>query len=263
MENVIENLIEDIITNSIELHNNRIESSENSINSVNSIEKEKIVFIDGILILGGDNEKQVWKQSNNFFILNENFLKISLSPMIYGKCLFGMEKYLHYLFIFGGFNGQHCTNNIHRYNFLTNQWDDIGVLVEKRTGCISVLDEKNHKIYIMGGTQKRKIVCTIEEYDLISGISKEFIKSNYERTCGGAILYDENIYMFGGSKSKKDLHLEILNIKTKNFTIKENIIFNKTGIAYCFSFMDKLPCIFIVCGETFNYECKKKKNIYK
>tara|TARA_X000000950_G_C13914702_1_gene660411 strand:- start:312 stop:1784 length:1473 start_codon:yes stop_codon:yes gene_type:complete len=264
-ENVIESLIENIIDSAIERSNNIAENNDNIMVSPiheKTIEKEKIIEIDGILILGGDNEKQVWKQSNKFFILNKNFQKNSLCEMICGKCLFAIEKYCHYLFIFGGFDGNRCTNDICRYDFITNKWDTIGNLVEKRTGCFSVLDEKNHKIYIIGGTQSKQLVSVIEEYDIITGISNSFIKTDLPRSCGGAILYNEKIYMFGGSKHKKDFFLEILDIKKKSFEFKENIILNNSGIAYCFSFMDNLPCIFIVCGENFTKDNKKKIKNY-
>ena len=264
MENYIEDIIESLIENAIE-NNNRIENNEN-INQVpiqeKKIEKEKTVEIDGILILGGDNEKQIWKQSNKFFILNKNFEKTFLCEMICGKCLFAIEKYCHYLFIFGGYDGSKCTNDIFRYDFITNKWDIIGNLIERRTGCFSILDEKNHKIYIIGGTQCKQLVSVIEEYDLITGISNNFIRTDLPRSCGGAILYNEKIYMFGGSKYQKDFFLEILDIKTKSFEFKKNIILNNSGIAYCFSLMDNIPCIFIVCGETFTKDNNKKIRNY-
>ena len=58
-----------------------------------------------------------------------------------GKCLFAIEKYCHYLFIFGGYDGNKCTNDIFRYDFITDKWDIIGNLIERRTGCFSILDE--------------------------------------------------------------------------------------------------------------------------
>lgn len=257
MENNTKNSIE----NSIE----QIKNNENT-NHIpiqkKKIEKEKTVEIDGILILGGDNEKQIWKQSNKFFILNKNFEKTFLCEMVCGKCLFAIEKYCHYLFIFGGYDGSKCTNDIFRYDFITNTWDIVGNLIERRTGCFSILDEKNHKIYIIGGTQCKQLVSMIEEYDLITGISDNFIKTDLPRSCGGAILYDEKIYMFGGSKNQKNFSLEILDIKTKSFEFKKNIILNNSGIAYCFSLMDNIPCIFIVCGDTYTKDNNKKIRNY-
>lgn len=264
-ENVIECLIDNIIDTAIEESNNIGENNENIIMTPiqeKKIEKEKTVKIDGILILGGDNEKQIWKQSNKFFILNKNFEKTFLCEMICGKCLFAIEKYCHYLFIFGGYDGNKCTNDIFRYDFITDKWDIIGNLIERRTGCFSILDEKNHKIYIIGGTQCKQLVSVIEEYDLITGISKNFIQTDLPRSCGGAILYNDKIYMFGGSKNQKDLFLEILDIETKSFEFKKNIILNNSGIAYCFSLMDNIPCIFIVCGETFTKDNNKKIRNY-
>ena len=214
---------------------------------------EYSLTLDQFFILGGDNEKDISYQSNDFYSLqyiNDKFIKNDLCKMLEGKCLFGIEFFLHYIYIFGGFNGNKSIDDIDRYNFFTNEWENVASLSERRSGCFTVTDTDNYKIYIIGGTQKGDILTLIEEYDILTNSCSNFINSKSKRTCGGAIYYENKIYMYGGLKYTKDnLYLEILDLKTKEIEMKENIMLNIMGAASCFAIMEDKPCIFIACGE--------------
>lgn len=209
--------------------------------------------LQDFFILGGDDEKNIQNQSDLFYSLrfkNDKYEKQELCPMLQGKCLFGLEKYSHYLFIFGGFDGNRCIDNIDRYDFFTNKWENIAFLSERRSGCVSVMDTKNSKIYIIGGTQKGIVLNLIEEYDILTNKCSNFITSKSKRTCGGAVYFEGKIYMFGGLKyTENDLYMEILDLKEKKITLKEHILLNIMGAGYCFGIMDSRPCIFVVGGD--------------
>jgi len=135
------------------------------------------------------------------------------------------------LYIIGGVVNNEAVNTIYSIDLDTYEGALIkpgGIALPKIDSHVSVCSQKNPNIiYIYGGYAGNQKTSTVYTYDISSNIIsrlKTKLPRPAPRSCHSAVIYNEQIYIFGGSnKNNEKLNdLWSLNISSDTWTKIEN-----------------------------------------
>lgn len=206
--------------------------------------------MNGIIILGGDNDVET-KTYSNFSILTKkkNTWKYeTLKPFLFSRSCFGVIYFDNFLFIIGGFDGNRSIPSVECYDFVLKEWTQYPCLRYRRSSCGSVCIQ--NKMYIVGGVAKNKIIDSIEEFNLFTGEWKIITKDIIPTSGGGVVSFQNNLYTFGGYSETKNISTKLCcyNVVSDTWRILKPMINERASFGYCLFYYKNNPIIVVVGG---------------
>ena len=126
------------------------------------------------------------------------------------------------MYVWGGEDSMGILNTLEYYNFLSNQWVDVGTGGTPRRGHSSVL--YNNKLYFYGGEievdSEIELTDTVDIYDLALDKWTVGLPSGVPLVSHQAVIDGHRMWVWGGSKGSgiysNDLYIYDLNANTWN-----------------------------------------------
>jgi len=167
------------------------------------------IAVEGkIYIFGGrDNKRNYLRDVYMYDPLTNQYTQKTNMPV--GKShVDSIAEFNGYIYVVGGLTTSGAASSAHRYNILTDKWEQIANLSAIRFGMTVI--EFNGLIYAIGGAQNSgKHVATVEVYNPQSNtwLRKKDIPTH--RSYASSFIYDNKIYIAGGwneiEKKTKDI----------------------------------------------------------